>query len=243
MSKSYPRSFAVIVLITILCCPVVVVVGQPVFIAIELSGSGPGYATVVTDIDWEDVYANPDETYTWWMTEPLAIAEENNPQNILGVITGLSIAVKADPLLELGFAVTAGDSATSFSFSSQVLTIDPGLINAEAFAAASVTVGLGDTLTGGYALEAYRSLYNGSTIFTDLVDTPVGWPGGSEFVASQPIPGTVTSMQAKWQFILTAEGIASGSSNFEITGDVIPEPASILLLGLGSLALLRKSRR
>lgn len=227
-------------LIVVLLFPVAAV-GQPVAIQVEVSGSGPGYATIYSGIDWDDVYANPGEIHSWWMEAPLDIAMENEPDTILATIDGMAISVRADPLIELGFAVTAGKNDTSFSFSSEVLTIEPGLINAEAWAAASVTVGMGDTLTGGYDLKAYRSLYNGSTVFADLVD-PATWPGGSEFTASQAIPGVVTSMQAKWQFILSAEGIASGSSNFEITGDVIPEPASILLLGLGGLALLRKRR-
>jgi hypothetical protein len=48
-------------------------------------------------------------------------------------------------------------------------------------------------------------------------------------------------MQAKFQFILSAHGMAQGGSYYEIE-TVIPEPASILLLGLGGLALIRKRK-
>ena len=231
----------IIVLITILLAPDV---ANSTIISLDLeinggeTGDTVGYATVYTDIDWDEVLANPDEVYTWWMPNPLAVAAENNPTEILAILDGISITIKADPVIELGFAVTAGDYDTAFSFSSPVLAFDP-MVNPDARALASVTVGPDDTLIGAYNYEAYRSLYNGTTVFADLVDTPVSWPGGSESSGWQQISGTVSSMQAKWRFTVSAEGIASGTSNFE----VIPEPATLLLLGLGALALVRKRRQ
>lgn len=230
---------AIILLIAVLYSPAL---AQLIQINVDLqggeSGSTAGHATVYADIDWDDVTANPDETYTWWMPDPLAVAAENDPTNILGIIDGVSLAIKADPIVNLGFAVTAGDYTTAFSFSSTVLAFDP-LTNPQALALASVTVGNGDTLTGGYDFKAYRSLYNGSNIFADLVDTPVGWPGGSESSGWQQISGTVSSIQAKWQFTLTADGSASGTANYE----VVPEPSTIILLGMGGLVLLRRRNR
>jgi len=243
IKKRYISSplFAIAVFITVLCASDV---SHPATIQLDfevMGGDGgltAGYATICTDIDWEDVLANPDEEYTWWMPNPLTITAQNDSSEILAVLDGVSVVIKADPVIELGFAVTAGDYDTAFSFSSPVLTFDP-MVNPDARALASVTVGPDDTLIGSYNYEAYRSLYNDTIVFADLVDTPVGWPGGSEATGWQQILGTVSSMQAKWRFTLTAEGIASGTSYYEI----IPEPTTIALLGLGSLALLRKRKR
>lgn len=240
-AKRFSTSLGVIiVLITILLAPDV---ANSATISLDLeinggeTGDAVGYATIYTGIDWDEVLANPDEVYTWWMVNPLAVAAENNPTEILAILDGISITIKADPVIELGFAVTAGDYDTAFSFSSPMLTFDP-MVNPEARALASVTVGPDDTLIGAYNYEAYRSLYNDTIVFADLLDTPVGWPGGNEATGWQQIFGTVSSMQAKWRFTVTAEGIASGTSYYEI----IPEPATLLLLGLGSLALLRKRK-
>ena len=229
------------VFIAVLCAPDA---AHPATIQLDLDvmgGNGgltSGHATIRTGIDWDDVLANPDEEYTWWMQNPLTIRAKNDSSQILAVLDGVSVVFKADPVIELGFAVTAGDYDTAFSFSSPVLTFDP-ITNPDARALASVTVGTDDTLTGAYSYEAYRSLYNDTVVFADLVDTPVGWPGGSEATEWQQILGTVSSMQAKWRFTVTAEGIASGTSYYEI----IPEPTTIALLGLGSLVLLRKRKQ
>jgi hypothetical protein len=231
----------IIVLITILLAPGVAR-STTITFDLEISGGETGdtlgYATIYTDIILEEVLANPDATYDWWMIDPRAVAAENNPTEILAIINGLAITIKADPVIELGFAVTAGAYDTSFSFSSPELTFDP-IVNPDARALASVTVGPDDTLTGAFDYMAYRSIYNGTSVFADLVDTPVGWPGGSDTTGWQQIMGTVSSIQAKWRFDVSAGCIASGTSTFE----VIPEPATLLLLGLGSLALLRKRRQ
>jgi len=183
--------------------------------------------------------ANPDETYTWWMQDPMPLGSG------LGTIESVAISVKADPVVQLGFTVTAGDYATAFSFSSDVLIADPELINTQGYAYANIGISTPfKDLWGGYGMEAYQALYNGSNVFTELLDaSPLTGPGTfDENTGWVAIAGNVSSMQAKWQFTLDAEGMATGSSYYEIAGDPIPEPASILLLGLGGLALLRKRR-
>ena len=241
MKRCFSRG-AIVCLIAVLFSPVVE--ATPVSIDFTIHGSGEIQDSISVPeemFDWEDVYANPDTRYYYWTgADPLEY--DLGGGNIATI--QLSIAVKADPLIELGFSVAAGNNATSFSFSSEVMTIEP-LINAVGTAAASVNLsGFSDIMWGSFP-ECYKALYNGSTVFADLIPTGAGmtWPGDSDFLASVPIAGEVSSMQTKWQFILSGGGSASGSSQFEITGDVIPEPATMILLGLGGLALLRKRKR
>jgi len=233
------QAIAIILLIAVLFFPVAAV-GQLVTIDCDVEAEGSSTnETIETDIDWDDVYANPDDTYTWVMQDSMSLG------NGLGTIESVAISVKADPVIQLGFTVTAGDYATAFSFSSDVLISDPELTNTQGYAYAQIGISTpGANLWGGYGMEAYQALYNGSNLFAELLDaSPLTGPGTfDENTGWVAIAGNVSSMQAKWQFTLDAEGMATGSSYYEIAGDPIPEPASILLLGLGGLALLRKRR-
>ncbi|MFC1739542.1 PEP-CTERM sorting domain-containing protein [Planctomycetota bacterium] len=212
----------------------------PVTIDIHVNGGKLyGDSSISTDIDWDEVYANPDQPYTWWMQEPIIITADSNPEITLATIEGINIAVKADPMIELGFAVAAGDHETYFSFTSEVLTFAP-ITNPDARAYAAISTGLDDTLTGNYEFgtKAYEALYNGDIVFAHLVD-PVTSGVGSENTGWQQIAGDVSSMQAKWWFHVSPYGTASGSSTFEVT----PEPTTIALLGMGGLVLLRRRKR
>lgn len=215
----------------------VVAAGQMITIGWQVSGSGTQSGTVETDLDWDVINANPDEIYTWELDDPIEV--------VLGVgntayIDGLSIGVKADPRITFGFAGSAGNSDTHFIFTSDVLPVNPALINAQGTVSASVTFGFpGDSLVGNYGGKAYRAVYNGSQIFADLVETPAYYPSASGFVPSTPIAGAVTSMQAMWDVTISAGGEASGSSNFTIS---IPEPTTIALLGFGAFSLFSRKR-
>jgi len=237
---------AIFVLIAFSCGPIVVG-GQPVTIGWQVTGSGSQCGTITTGLDWDYIYAHPADDHYWNMQEhhidPCVI--DFGGDNI-AYIDGVEIGVKleGDPYIDFGFAARAGLSNTHFLFTSNLLLVNPALINADGSAWANPSPGYGATILAGDFTDnkIYRAEYNGGTVFADLSQAPIP-PGGSNVAPSQSILGQVTSMQTKWGFTLSGNrSQASGTSHFEILGDVIPEPASILLLGLGGLALIRKPR-
>ena len=213
---------------------------QPVTINIHVEGDEYyGDAPIYTSIDWDDVYANPDQEYNWYLQDPIDIAATDNPDIILATVDGLSTVVESDPKINLGFSAAAGQYTTYFSFTSEVMTFET-LTNPDAYAWASATALPGDTLTGNYeyGTKSYEALYNGSNAFAHLVDNVTGGTS-TEDKGWQTISGDVSSMQSKWWFNLSPNGSASGSSTFEVT----PEPATIALLGMGGLLVLRRRKR
>jgi hypothetical protein len=239
MKRKCIASIGLAFLVAVIFFPVVAL-GQPIVIGWQVSGSGTQSGTIDTGLDWDVVYANPDTMFTWELSSPISIVLGTDN---VATIDGLSIGVEADPFIDFGFSAHAGNSNTHFTFTSNLLLVNPVLTNAEGSASASVSFSSGtSSLTGNYGTKAYRAMYNGSQIFADLVNTPAYWPGASEFAPSTPISGSVTSMQTMWDVTVSARGGASGSSDFTILGDTIPEPATMALLGLGGLALIRKRR-
>jgi len=195
----------------------------------------------MTDLDWDLIYQNPLTTYSWNLTTPIDV--DLGAEAGIAVIDGLSIGVKGDPFIDFGFSARSANGPTHFSFSSELLVIDPALaIGADASGWANVIPGVGDTVVSGdFGGKAYRAEYNGGTVFADLVSTPVV-VFGQEVVGSTIMTETISSMQVHWGVTVSGGGQASGNSHFQMTGDVVPEPASVLLLGLGGLALIRKRR-
>ncbi|MBU0616912.1 MAG: PEP-CTERM sorting domain-containing protein [Planctomycetes bacterium] len=187
-----------------------------------------------------DVNFDPDaDTWSW------------TGQNIgLGDIATLDqafLTIVGDPQIALGFAVSAGAADTTVTITSAVLSFDP-LVNPDGAASAGVTlteagdnppatlVGLAGDLGSAYA--AYYNVPPGSvfaefvtSLMTDTTTSGSGNTGGWVVISD-----TVSSMQAQYSFILSAGDLASGTSNFLI----VPEPASLAMLALGAVALLRR---
>ena len=160
----------------------------------------------------------------------------------MAYIDGVDIGVKleGDPYIDFGFSAHASrTSATHFLFTSNLTLINPALVNANGSAWANPSPGFGSTiLAGDFAgNRIFRTVYNGGTVFADL--SPTGSP---DIIGSTPISGSVSSMQSQWGFTLSAGGQASGTSDFTILGDTIPEPATMALLGLGMLSLFSRKR-
>jgi len=170
--------------------------------------------------------------------------------NGIGYITKLKFSGKADPEIGAEFGVRAGSLDTTFIINSGLETFD-ALTNPGGYASAGVT--LTDrlptgtaTITGLYAGgKINQARYNGTTGWVNLVDsfTISGTSFTNEEEYGNPanpitINDTLTSIESNFYFVLSAKDSASGTSNFT----VIPEPATIILLGIASLALLRKRK-
>ena len=238
MKREYICGIGLAFLVAVLFFPIVAV-GSPVTIQCQV---GNTYCdTITTGLDWDDIYANPGVVYSWNTAAqiPIDLGGGDTASFTLEIAVGLQ--GPGDPYIDFGFSAKAGqNNPTHFSFTSDVMAIAPALINAEGYAWTSATAaGRGAAFTAGDFTnnKIFRAEYNGGTVFTDLNPVDSVPPAGYA-----PISGQVSSMQSMWGFTISAGAQANGSSDFTIIGDTIPEPATMALLGLGGLALIRKRR-
>lgn len=150
-----------------------------------------------------------------------------------------------DPELTLNFTAVAGVSATTFTFSSGLLSF-ASISNAIATASAGMTVVdrnlNGATLTGTQGGFAYQANYNGlvpaGTMYASAFSSVGAGPTGPAAFGPTNI-GTVSSMSSQWGFTLSARDSATGTSVFTI----VPAPGSVAVLGLFGIVAGGRRRR
>ncbi|MHB9070256.1 MAG: hypothetical protein ACYC54_07785 [Sedimentisphaerales bacterium] len=175
-----------------------------------------------------------------------------NSEQAIGdsAIDFLKLKINSDPEVGIEFGVRAGGLTTTFQIISAVVAFS-SLVNPTADASAGVTLtdrlsgtgaAAGATITGLFdGGKVHQARYNTSTVFANLVSgfsIPTGTLTDEEakpVSGSETINDTLTSIESEFYFTLSARDAASGTSNFI----VIPEPATIAILSIGALSLLR----
>jgi hypothetical protein len=219
--------------------------------ASNVNGTGT-YQVFLSNGTWTTTNT-PGDTWSW--QSPVGgydIFDTNF--NVVAHVDNMYCQMIADPQITVNFSVNSTSLATHFQITSGVLSFG-GINPAQGKATAGITItdndGDGASLTGLHAgPKAYRANYNGTipggTIFDNLVgnfvaaaDDSATLSESSPAVGYSPIGGTVTDMQAEFDFILSANDSASGTSFYEI----IPSPAAASLFGIAGLLSCGRRRR
>lgn len=219
--------------------------------------SGPLAVTVPILSEWGTYNPN---TGTWYWSSSSPIEFWANDHTVfLGSLNSFEATIVGDPEVNLNFAVQAGPNNTVFHIASALLDgFDPiPAAYAIGYAHASYTLtdfdGNFATLTGiGATGGAYLAQYNGwagapggplGTTFAEgiyqmnagMLQT-VTEDFDHPLMGYLPIGDTVVSMSALVSFELSADDLASGTSNFVI----IPEPAALVSLAVMAVVALRR---
>jgi len=195
--------------------------------------------------------------YQWQLPGTMCLQSQNG--STVAMLNQAVILGNEDPDVTLSFNVFAGSVETTFTVTSATVSFS-SMAGAQGRASGSLSItdlnGDGVTLhhSAGSA-GAFTAYFNGAppsgTVFHNLFASPIttaisgdtvtaseDFPGGGAF---SPIPGTVTNISSQFQFTLSPNDMASGTSVFTI--QPIPSPGAIALLGLGGLVALRRQRR
>jgi hypothetical protein len=188
--------------------------------------------------------------YTWSLPEAAEFHGKSQGTH-LGTITQLSLQLDADPGVSVNFAVTAGPSDATYKFTSVLLPFT-SIHNPLAFASATLTVtdntGDGAYVTGLFdGNKVYEARYNSTPVVWAHLIEPVSVGVNDSVTESDRKPASgrttiyddVSSIQSEYNFILSANDQASGTSRFDV---IVPEPATMSLLALGAMLFIRRRR-
>jgi CHRD domain/PEP-CTERM motif len=158
--------------------------------------------------------------------------------SIIALLGGIAVShaqthfvTNLDPFQEVPPHNTPGYGSADFTLSGTTLSIDGGTASyADLLAGASV-VRLQDAAVGA----------NGPTIFTFTLDTP-GNTSGTFSGSGTLTAGQITDLNAGNLYVNITDSVFPSG---EIRGQIesTPEPATIALVGVGSLALLAMRRK
>lgn len=210
--------------------------------AFHVSASN-GNGSAEWSVPWTDMTWDSDtNTWSWNLESPVELT--NDGGDTIAWITGGNAYCAGDPAVNFGFSVQAGDTDTTFSINSALVsfgTIQNPLAQAGAAFTITDTNHNGATLDTGRGKAYYASTDQG--LFAALVD---GFSTGNGHSASsddnEPDSGydalgyPVSSIASSVSFTLSADDLASGTNSFE----VIPEPSTLALVALGALSMLRR---
>ena len=202
--------------------------------------------TAETNIPLPDPLPNGQSPGYLQLNSPELFELRTDQGELIGTVDNLQIALDGDPLASISFTATAGGSDTTFSLSSAVVSF-AAMTNPHAMASAEMT--LTDIDGSGASIDVvspntglFQAVYNGSATYAGLLGSASFTGGASASTAedtSGVIGGSVNSIQAVWQFTLSAGDQAGGIGKFQ----VVPEPSSLLLVacavGVGAVFLFR----
>lgn len=204
-------------------------------------------------VDMDEGTTLPDGTFVWVLDGPTDIVDSGSGQTIAHILFG-SIMLGASGNISHSFVLEAANADTHFilgSGLSPTATINNPMGRASAGVTLTDVDGNGANLTGMHAGgDLFQALYNNSSsVFTSLIGGPFGfatafdsqatsdeYPAGAGNFAA--FPGPVSQIGINWDFVLSANDSASGTSVFV----VVPGPGAGLgfLVGAGLLSGRRR---
>jgi len=219
-----------------------------VLFVIEAWDAGQNYGRV-------EFYRNPaaGSVINWNLTDPVEIFSNDPGKTPLGTVSDLSAYLDADPVVSIGFAITAPATSVSYTITSAVVGFAP-LVNPAAIASAGITVtdSDGDGAVASPLFAGGTRFFQATSnagVYAGLIAGPLTAAPYASAAASDALPasgygsvaGTVTSIQTAFSFNITPNDQVSGTGVFH----VVPEPGGLAALatGLSGMAALLLRRR